>query len=241
MDTNSNSYIYIFSSVMVIIVAAALSLAATGLKERQDKNVEIEKKQNLLSCVLIESTVEDAEAKFDQHIVEKYTIDHQGKVVDAVDPFTIDMKAELAKSIEERHMPVFIAKLDDGSTKTIIPVRGTGLWGPIWGYVSLNDDNKTIYGAVFDHKSETPGLGAEISSYDQFQKQFEGKTIELGSYDPAKEAKQQAPVLAVTKGMGEGNPNAVDGISGGTITSKGVQYMLTDCLGFFSPYFNQTH
>jgi Na+-transporting NADH:ubiquinone oxidoreductase subunit C len=106
---------------------------------------------------------------------------------------------------------------------------GKGLWGPIWGFVALEGDYNTVYGAVFSHKSETPGLGAEISEAF-FQEPFEGKTIyntegKLVSIDVKK------------GGAGDSNPHAVDGITGGTITSVGVQEMMKRTFGIYDTYF----
>ena len=113
----------------------------------------------------------------------------------------------------------------DGATKYVLPLAGMGLWGPIWGYVAIDSDGTTIYGAFFDHQGETPGLGAEITK-PAFTDQFEGKEIFKSG--------QFLPVEVVKKGMKpEGDADYVDGISGGTITSKGVSAMLGDCL---SPY-----
>ena len=125
-------------------------------------------------------------------------------------------------------MPLYVANVE-GEKKYIIPLRGKGLWGPIWGFLSLEDDFNTVYGAVFDHKSETPGLGAEINQYEDFQQQFEGKQILEG-----------AKVVSITVWKGGAKPDdvhGVDGISGGTITSDGVTYMLEERLNMYAPYF----
>jgi hypothetical protein len=76
--------------------------------------------------------------------------------------FGVDLKKERAKPVGERKYPVYEANLGEAGMKYIIPLRGTGLWGPIWGYIALNDDLNTIFGATFDHQGETPGLGAEM-------------------------------------------------------------------------------
>ena len=125
-------------------------------------------------------------------------------------------------------MPLYISNID-GSEKYIIPLRGTGLWGPIWGYISLENDMNTVYGAVFDHKAETPGLGAEINR-DFFEKPFNGKRI----FD----LQGDFVSIAVVKGGAKENDyHGVDGISGGTITSDGVTAMLKERLDKYLPYF----
>lgn len=233
MNTNSNIYTFIYSSVLVIIVAAALAFTAYKLQPIQDKNVRVEKMQNILSSVGIESTVKDAEDKFNKYITSQIAVDGKGQIVDGVDPFNINLKVEYKKSEEERVVPVFIATLDDGSVKQIFPLLGKGLWGPIWGYIALNQDLNTIYGAIFDHKSETPGLGAEIKT-EWFEKPFAGKTIfdttgKFVSITVYKGGKGSAKAAGDTE-------HGVDAISGGTITSKGLQQMLADCLGTYEPY-----
>ena len=125
-------------------------------------------------------------------------------------------------------MPLYISNID-GSEKYIIPLRGTGLWGPIWGYISLDNDMNTVYGAVFDHKAETPGLGAEINR-DFFEKPFNGKRI----FD----LEGDFVSIAVIKGGAKENDyHGVDGISGGTITYDGVTAMLKERLDKYLPYF----
>jgi Na+-transporting NADH:ubiquinone oxidoreductase subunit C len=230
MKSFSNTYIFIFSSVMVIAVAAILSIAAITLQPYQKKNVEINKKQNILTSLKIESTANDAEDLYSKYITESFVVNDNGSVIEGVDAFAIDMKKELAKPLNERYLPVFVGSINGQTKQYIIPVYGKGLWGPIWGYVSLNEDLSTIYGANFAHKGETPGLGAEIDT-KAFQAKFIGKQIfdESGAFVS----------VSVLKG-GTANPESnheVDGISGGTITSVGVDQMLKDCLSSYEPYF----
>ncbi|PLX24302.1 MAG: NADH:ubiquinone reductase (Na(+)-transporting) subunit C [Marinilabiliales bacterium] len=229
MRSYSNTYIFIFSSIMVIAVAAILSVAAMTLQPFQKKNVEINKKQNILTSINIESTATNAEELYEKYIKEGYAVNSKGELKEGVDAFSIDMKKELAKPLEERSLPIFVSSLDE-STQYIIPVYGKGLWGPIWGYVSLESDLSTIYGANFAHKGETPGLGAEIDT-KSFQIKFFGKQIfnENGKFVS----------VSVLKG-GTADPNSkyeVDGISGGTITGNGVDAMLKDCLSSYESYF----
>ncbi len=229
MDRNGNVYTFLYASVMVIIVATVLSVAATNLKPFQDKNSEIEKKQNILASVNIEATALDAEEIYADKIVNTYVINSVGEEVDAV-AFDVDLKKERAKDLEERALPVYECQID-GDIKYILPMYGTGLWGPIWGYISVNSDMNTIYGATFDHEGETPGLGAEIAS-TPFQEQFPGKTIfdADGSF---------ASIIVAKAGEVAPAEHSVDGISGGTITSKALQEMLLEDLGAYNAFFNQ--
>lgn len=218
----SNRYIFIYSSVMVVIVAIALAIAAIQLKPFQENNKRVEKMQNILSSVNIESTVKNAEELYKKYITETYVVNTKGEKIENVKAFDIDLYYELKKKPEERHLPVYIAKLDNGDTAFILALRGKGLWGPIWGYISLKPDMNTVIGSMFDHKGETPGLGAEIDT-KKFQKQFQKKTIfdETGKF---------ISIKTVKGGAKEGDMHGVDAISGGTITSKGLEHMLFDCL-----------
>ncbi len=231
----TNTYIFVYASVMVIIVAAILSFTAEALKPIQENNIKIEKIQNILASVGIESTTDNAEDLFNKYIPEsnRLVINSKGEVQNGVIAFDINLKKELAKEAGQRNLPLFISQLDNGEKKAIIPLLGTGLWGPIWGYISLNDDYNTIYGATFDHKGETPGLGADINK-DWFKNQFKGKTLFEGTkflsitvYKGGSGAAQRA---------GD-TQHGVDAISGGTITSKGLEAMVKTNLENYVNYF----
>jgi len=220
MDKQGNLYTFIYASVMVIIVAATLALVSQGLKPLQVRNEMIAKKTDILKSVNIASTSSDAEDIYDKVIGESsYIVNYKGEKVEGV-AFDVDMASEIRKSIEDRLYPVYEARLENGEVKYVLQFRGTGLWGPIWGYVALSDDGKTIYGATFGHKTETPGLGAEIATSD-FQSQFENKEIF--------NSKGELVSVAVVKGGApDGATSAVDAVSGGTITSTGLENMLRD-------------
>lgn len=224
MDVNKNSYTFIFATIMVVIVAALLSFAATTLKPAQDKNVEQEKKQNILSSIEIEATREEADELYPTYVTEALVVS-DNKIKDGVDAFAVDMAKEVRKPVLERNSPLYIAS-KEGKTYYIIPLRGVGLWGPIWGYISLEGDLSTIYGAVFDHKGETPGLGAEIKT-EAFTTQFKGKKI----------LNEEGNLVGIDVRKGDANDyNEVDGISGGTITSDGVELMIADNLEAYIPF-----
>ncbi|MBS2097888.1 NADH:ubiquinone reductase (Na(+)-transporting) subunit C [Carboxylicivirga linearis] len=227
MDRQGNTYTFLYASVMVIVVAAILAFLSHSLKPIQTENVKVAKMIDILKSVNIESTAKDAKDKYQKYVGESaYIVNKAGERIDGV-AFDVDLAKELKKDAADRAYPVYECKLDDGSTKYILPVRGKGLWGPIWGYLSLNEDKNTVFGATFGHKGETPGLGAEIEK-EAFQKPFAGKSIfEDG----------QLVSIEVTKaGQSEGNIHAVDGISGGTITSQGVEAMLQDCLSGYESF-----
>jgi Na+-transporting NADH:ubiquinone oxidoreductase subunit C len=211
MDTNKNLYTVIYSTVLVVVVAVVLALASYLLKDKQERNVEIETKQMVLKSVHLGTdagTVAD-KAKYIEDLYTKYIKD------------TTIQDGDIT-------LQLYICTLDSKDKLYILPVHGTGLWGPIWGYVALKSDLNTIYGTTFEHKGETPGLGAEINT-PAFSKQFEGKQIfENGKF---------VSILVVKGGADPTAVNQVDAISGGTITSKAVEAMLlnnlTEYLNFF--------
>ncbi|HBC79275.1 MAG TPA: NADH:ubiquinone reductase (Na(+)-transporting) subunit C [Bacteroidales bacterium] len=227
MKQFSNKYIFIFSAVMVIAVAALLSMAATLLQPAQERNLEIEKKKNMLESINVQVTKENTEELYDKYIKEGFVLNSKGEPVAGVDAFTVVLKNEQKKPPEEQYLPVFRAVPDDGEKVTIFPVEGKGLWGPIYGYVSLKSDMNTIYGTNFDHKGETPGLGAEINT-TAFESQFLGKKL----FDNDK----FVSVQVIKGGAPEGDIHGVDAISGGTITSKGLQKMIFDCMEKYNSY-----
>ncbi len=224
MDINGNKYTYLFATVMVIVVAVLLSGLFLTLKPFQDANVELEKRQSILKSIGVDVDRNEAGEAFNQYITNSMVIKN-GEVVsqDAEQAFNIDMAKAVANSPEEREVPLYQADVD-GQQFYIIPMRGKGLWGPIWGYVAMKNDGNTIAGATFDHKGETPGLGAEIANAD-FQEQFSGKQI--------MDAGQFVSISVIKPGKSTNPSHEVDGISGGTITSNGLHEMLADC---FKPY-----
>lgn len=145
--------------------------------------------------------------------------------VSGIEAFNVDLTKEIRKPNLERQAPLYIAE-KDGETFYVIPIRGTGLWGPVWGYLSLREDVSTLYGAVFDHQGETPGLGAEIAGA-AFENQFEGKEV----------LDDSGNLIGIDVRKGDASTSyQVDGISGGTITSEGVEAMIIDCLASYIPF-----
>jgi Na+-transporting NADH:ubiquinone oxidoreductase subunit C len=225
----SNRYVFIYASVMVVIVALVLSTAATLLRPLQERNMRIEKMQNILSTIGISAPRGEAIELFEQYIKVSKVLNHLGEEIEG-DAFEVDLQDENRKPVEERQLPLFIADVDN-ELYYIVPIRGNGLWGAIWGYLSFLGDMNTIAGANFDHASETPGLGAEIAD-PPFQNQFKGKKI----FDDSGNFRS---VTVVRGGAPAGDPHAVDGISGGTITSNGVTAMLRNGLQVYKPYFEK--
>lgn len=231
MNTNSNIYTFIYSAVMVVLVAAALALTNGLLKEKHNKNVEIDKMTQILSSIKIESDKNNAEHLFNEKIRTAYILNSAGDMLNDSKQaaFEVDLSKEVSKKVIERQLPVYEAIISD-SLIYILPVYGAGLWGPIWGYVSLKEDKNTIYAASFSHSGETPGLGAEIALLS-FQEPFAGKALfKNGEF---------RSIAVLKSGQKSDNQDAVDAISGGTITSQGVEDMLFNSLSAYEAFLKQ--
>lgn len=231
-DKNSNSFTFIFATVMVVVVGSLLAVTFLALKPAYDENIRREKMQNILASMNVMVERDAAPAKYQELVKETAVIDPEGQPVEG-DAFGLDVlkqykdwKAGVMKQ-EAMRYPVYKADVD-GQHLFVLPLVGTGLWGPIWGYVSVESDGRTIHGSVFDHKGETPGLGAEIGT-PAFTDQFKGKTI-------ADEGGAYTGIHVYKGGTGTTDPHGVDGISGGTITSQGVGEMLMRSLAIYAKY-----
>ncbi|MDR1724585.1 MAG: NADH:ubiquinone reductase (Na(+)-transporting) subunit C [Tannerella sp.] len=222
LDTNGNAYTILYATAMVVVVALLLAFTSQSLRSIQKTNEENDKRQQILRSINVRVTAKQAEAKYDEFIEDDFMVDANGRTV-GDDAFTEDV----AKAFDRGAFPVFVAKVD-GKKKYILAMRGAGLWGPLWGYIALDDDCNTVFGADFSHASETPGLGAEIAKED-FSRQFIGKHFfkdeQFRSISVLKKGKQPL-----------NNEDYVDGISGGTITSNGVNAMISASIGNYSKF-----
>jgi Na+-transporting NADH:ubiquinone oxidoreductase subunit C len=231
MNKESNAYTFLFAAVMVIIVGALLAIAATSLKPMQDVNIKNEKMQNILATVgITDISREEAQAKYDEVIQQAFLVNPDGTATEDRDgAFNVDLKNELKKKVTEQKFPLFVAN-NAGKKFYIIPLRGSGLWDAIWGYISLDEDMNTIKGVVFDHKGETPGLGAEITQA-WFQERFINEKI----FD----TNGELVGVTVAKGYTGGDDkedNKVDAISGATITGDGVTNMFVERLAHYKNF-----
>jgi Na+-transporting NADH:ubiquinone oxidoreductase subunit C len=222
MNTNGNAYTIIYASVMVIIVAFLLAFVASALKPTQDANVEKDKKSQILAALNIRD-VEDVEGKYAEVIKKDaiYSADASKGAKAETGGFAVENK-----NITPDNRPLYIAEVD-GETKMVVPVKGAGLWGGLWGYIAVNADGETVYGTYFSHESETAGLGARIAE-QWFQDSFKGKKIFAESSDEV--------ALSVIKKGKEGSlspDNYVDGVTGATLTSNGVNDMIKECLSLY--------
>ncbi len=217
IDRNSNTYTVVYAAVMVLLVAVALAFTSQSLKPFQKQNEDNDKRQQILRSINVNVPANEAEAKYNELIKDAYLLNENGeKIGDAAEAF----------AGEKDGFPVFVATVD-GQTKYIMALHGAGLWGPLWGYLSVNDDKNTVFGADFSHQGETPGLGAEISK-PVFSQQFAGKQIfKDGTFKS---------IAIVKPGKSVDGQDYVDGISGGTITSQGVSSMIFDSLKSYEKF-----
>ena len=225
MNTNSNTYTVIYSIILVVIVAAVLAFAAMFLKPTQDANV----KKDTISQILTAATVtgEDILATYQQEIEAAILVDMDGNKVGELDIESCEVydNSALKRQIAEdsKALPVYIFK----NGITVVPCYGAGLWGPIWGYIGLEGDLKTIKAVCFGHKGETPGLGAKIADEPSFAEGFKGLQVGSGDifFEVAKPANRQT------------ENNGVDAISGATITCQALGKTLNQWFGFYQNYF----
>lgn len=233
MNKQSNVYTLIYSVALVLLVGVVLSVVYQALRPRQLENIADDtKKQILAAALIVPRNGENISDLFAEKVTDSYIVNSKGDKVDGnVNPFDVNVSLEVKKPADERELPVFVCRTDAG-LKYIVPVYGAGLWGPIWGYVAFDSNGDSIYGAYFAHQGETPGLGAEIEK-PAFQDQFQGKDIFNSDGD-------FQSIRVVKNGQEPADGSAwVHAISGGTITSQGVQRMLFDSLEPYTAFFRK--
>lgn len=233
----SNAYIIAFATGLTIVLGGLLSITAVSLKERQQKEIELDTRKQILSSVM------NIEGKSKQELSEIYdarissiTINFDGEVIEGVVAEKVKVDKQYKVKAEDRQYPVykFMSESDPNKLEAVIvPVYGFGLWDYIWGYVALKEDLNTIQGVSFDHKAETPGLGARITDLE-IQERYKGKNIYNNSGE----------LVSVNMLKGENNPNKdinheIDGMSGATITGNGVNAMLKNYLTSYESYFKK--
>lgn len=232
----SNSYVILFSVILTIVLGGLLSLTSVGLKPLQDKQVELDTKKRILGAVVEldkSLTPEEVLALYDERVNSKL-VDIDGNVIEnaEVTAEKIDIGKNHKRDPKERMYPVFEYSNDKGELEAyILPMFGSGLWDWISGYVAMNPDLNTIKGIAFDHKQETPGLGARITE-EGVKNRYKGKEIYEGD-----------ELVSVTMVKGEGNSglseHQVDGMSGATMTANGVNDMLEHYLSCYQSFFEK--
>ena len=243
INTEKNTYTLLFAVGLVVVVGTLLAAIDSSLKDKIRINKILEKQQNILYAIGINENegnsvnfiaADKAEEEFNKYVTKQIYI--QGdEVIEDDKAYLIDVKKQKALAKDPSYMrklPLFIAE-KDGKNLYVAPIRGKGLWDAIWAYVSVDED-MVIRGIYFDHKAETPGLGANIKQrffMDDFigeslldsQGNFKGVTVSKTNLDPKNEDKYD---------------NEVDAIAGSTITGDGVTAMIRSDLSLYQPYFN---
>lgn len=232
IDTSSNTYTIIYASVVVIIVAFLLAFISKALEPQSMANVRIDKKSQILAALNIRGIDKsEVENTYNQVIVADKIIASDGSVVKDGASKDKDGFAVEDKNISADNLPLYVCNVN-GETKYVMPMTGKGLWDAIWGYVAVNADKTTIYGVYFSHKGETAGLGAIITEYEKFQKQFEGK--QLLNADKSAVAISVAKKGKYVEGLTD--ESRCDAITGATLTCDGVNNMLHDCLSRYMTF-----
>lgn len=227
----SNLYIILYSAGLTIFCGAILAFASISLKDRQEANIALEQKSNILSTVTSIGEGANVNEIYSKRI-KGFVIDYNGNEVAGADPSKISVASEYKKKPEERVLPVyeFVNETDANKVEAVVlPVFGYGLWNNIWGFVALESDFNTLRGVKFAHAGETPGLGARIET-DEIQLRYKGKKIFDGD-----------ALMSIIMMKGEGNNytddhHKVDGMSGATLTAKGVNNMLKDYFSCYEKY-----
>ena len=247
MNTNNNVYTVIYTTVIVVLVAALLAFVSQSLKAKQDANEKAETISQMLTSAQYGTKAEldklGNAAKLDkyaQEIEKAFVINLDGEVVRELEGIEVYSPKQLKREnynikggpnkTAEPELPVFIFK----NGRTVVPIYGAGLWGPIWGYISFENGTTTITGAYFDHESETAGLGAKIKDDPSFQAEFVGEVADFGQPNVIDIVKGGAPKDAEGKSVVD---NKVDAITGATMTSQGLDAAIDTWLAAYAKYF----
>lgn len=227
--------------IFVLILTGSVAILLTGLREvtkpQADLNEKIFNKRAVLAAVeaylpdgkTVKELSDDEVLKIFDDKIQQVSLNMGGEEEESVLAEDIDMAKEKKKDPDEQVLPLFI--FNQGEEKFyIISVRGNGLWDEIWGNIAISSDLNTIAGASFDHKAETPGLGAEIKDNPSFPAKFKGKQIYKGD---------EYVSVDVVKGPVKEPNHQVDGITGATVTSVGVAEMLYRGIKYYEPYFEK--
>lgn len=234
-NKNSSVYILVYTCILTLVCGITLYVVSSFLKPAQDANIELARKKSILATILTLDDTWDAkkiESTYNAR-VKGYVVDFSGKKLDDKQVTDVNVEAENKKPAKDRLYPVYEIASEKNPSETeffVFATSGKGLWDKISSYISLKSDLNTINGVVFDHKAETPGLGARIKDDAVVYSRYAGKTIFEGE--------ALAPVVMM-KGEGNDystNPHAVDGMSGATKTAVGVNEMMADYLAGYENF-----
>lgn len=234
MNTNKNSYTIIYASVMVVIVAFLLAFVSSALKDTQNQNVALDKKKQILAALNVRNLDNsEIEAKYAEYVLADKVITEEGQIIKEGEKKDQDGFKVENKEISNQNLPIYYCKVGN-EMKYVVPMTGRGLWGGLWGYIAINDDLKTVFGAYISHESETAGLGSLIAE-EKFQDQFKGKSL-FAEGDSSNVA-----LTVVKKGKIEASKEdyQVDGVTGATLTSVGVANMVNHGLQQYVGYFQK--
>lgn len=225
INTNSNGYTMLFLVLMVAIVGGLLATVSSAAKPLIDGNIELDNKTKILSSVGYtgSSVLEDYKSR-----INAIAVNAKGEIIEGVNGYDVVVKKEYKKPVEERSFPVFIYNYE-GSKKYILPIIGLGLWDEVNGFIAFKDDFKTIEGVAFDHLAETPGLGS-VMTESWFEDLFKDKI--------AFDAKDNFKLKVYKAGKSPNGNSDIDGLSGATLTTEGIDNMLRDCIPNYLNYFN---
>ncbi|MBP3203213.1 MAG: NADH:ubiquinone reductase (Na(+)-transporting) subunit C [Bacteroidales bacterium] len=253
MNTNNNVYTVIYTTVIVVVVAALLAFVSQSLKAKQDANEKADTISQMLTSASYASKAELGKLgnvavldKYAEEIQEAFVINLDGEVLRELSTSRENIEVYSPKALKrqnynikggpnksgEPELPVFVFK----NGKTVVPIYGAGLWGPIWGYMSFESDLRTIGGAYFDHESETAGLGAKIKDDPSFQAEFVGEVADFSSANVFDIVKGGAPKDADGKSVVD---NKIDAITGATMTSNGLDAAIDTWLAAYAKYFTR--
>lgn len=241
-NRDSNVYIWIFAFIMTITLGGVLASVQDALAPLQKAERELESKKFILSSALGADYVgqlsrEEVVSVYDKR-VKSFVVNTKGEIQPGMSAKDVNVRKEYKDKKKnnplDRLLPVYtIDKQDSEEVEFyVFQIHGKGLWDEIWGYMALESDLATVKGVVFDHKGETPGLGARITSAD-IQTRYNGKKI----FD----ANNQLAPVVMAKGEGnnyDDNPHKVDGMSGATFTAIGLNNMQIDYLNMYLAYIN---
>ena len=228
----SNTYTLVFTSIVTIVLGFFLALAADGLRDLQDLNVENDMRKNILLSLGFKPGAEtpwtsDEIQKLFEENIEALVLDASGQRTEK-DPKEIDTEKDL------EFLPIYLKKIGDEVGGYAIPIAGKGLWSTLYGYFAIEPDGRTVKGITFYKHGETPGLGGEVDKA-WFQQNFIGKRFV--------DENDQLLGIHVIKGKVQSDDqeayHKVDGISGATMTGKGLEYFLKDDLAKYEPFFKQ--
>ncbi|MBN1355733.1 NADH:ubiquinone reductase (Na(+)-transporting) subunit C [bacterium] len=231
---HSNRYTMIFALVVCVSCSVLLAIAAESLKPSIQQNMRFDVQRNILKAMGLLKNVPDAgrpeiETIYRERIEEK-VVDAQGNIVTGKKPADLDPRTDTEL------YPVYVNTVNDRVTAYCFPVSGKGLWSTIYGYIALENDGETVKGITFYKHGETPGLGGEIEK-EWFTENFEGKKL----FDP----EGKFTPLMVAKGRvneflpQEKKNHMVDGISGATLTGRGINIFLEKDIEKYLPFLNR--